>query len=169
MFQCQLAPGELARSISLALRGAARYDLEHSLPGPGVLGDAPCARLAGVAVERLPLAPAMFSLTRREFLELSGLSTLSGPLRATARLPSNERRRARDLGVRIGRMTPGRWNAITDVPGLEVGHVTLIHGSGPLRVGEGPVRTGVTAIWPNRGDPPQSWRPDLRRHPRAGL
>jgi L-aminopeptidase/D-esterase-like protein len=48
-------------------------------------------------------------------------------------------------------MTPGRWNAITDVPGVEVGHITLIRGSGPLRVGEGPVRTGVTAIWPGRG------------------
>jgi D-aminopeptidase len=94
----------------------------------------------------------MLPLTRRAFLELSGLSALSWPLRATAtRLPSNERRRARDLGVRIGRMTPGRWNAITDVPGVEVGHITLIRGSGPLRVGEGPVRTGVTAIWPGRG------------------
>jgi len=94
----------------------------------------------------------MLPLTRRAFLELSGLSALNWPLRATAtRLPSNERRRARDLGVRIGRMTPGRWNAITDVPGVEVGHITLIRGSGPLRVGEGPVRTGVTAIWPGRG------------------
>src|SRR5262245_38777259 len=92
----------------------------------------------------------MLSLTRRAFLELSGLSALSWPLPATARLPSNERRRARDLGLRIGRMTPGRWNAITDVPGVEVGHVTLIRGSGALKVGEGPVRTGVTAIWPSR-------------------
>jgi D-aminopeptidase len=93
----------------------------------------------------------MLPLTRRAFLELSGLSALNWPLRATAmRLPSNERRRARELGVRIGRMTPGRWNAITDVPGVEVGHITLIRGSGPLRVGEGPVRTGVTAIWPSR-------------------
>jgi D-aminopeptidase len=92
----------------------------------------------------------MLSLTRRAFLALSGLSAFGLPLPASARLPSNERRRARELGVRIGRMTPGRWNAITDVPGVEVGHVTLIRGSGELRVGEGPVRTGVTAIWPNR-------------------
>jgi D-aminopeptidase len=92
----------------------------------------------------------MLPLTRRAFLQLSSLSALGLPLRAGARLPSNERRRARDLGVRIGRMQPGRWNAITDVQGVEVGQVTLIRGSGPLRVGEGPVRTGVTAIWPNR-------------------
>jgi L-aminopeptidase/D-esterase-like protein len=43
-------------------------------------------------------------------------------------------------------------NAITDVPGVEVGQVTLIEGSGPLRVGSGPVRTGVTAIHPRGKD-----------------
>jgi D-aminopeptidase len=61
------------------------------------------------------------------------------------------RRRARDLGVRIGRLQPGRWNALTDVPGVEVGHATIHRGSGKLVVGTGPVRTGVTAIWPHRG------------------
>jgi len=44
--------------------------------------------------------------------------------------------------------TPGTWNAITDVPGVEVGYTTLIEGDGPLVPGEGPVRTGVTAILP---------------------
>ena len=44
--------------------------------------------------------------------------------------------------------TPGPGNAITDVPGVEVGHHTIIRGHGPLRVGEGPVRTGVTAVLP---------------------
>ena len=39
-------------------------------------------------------------------------------------------------------------NAITDVAGVEVGHVTLISGSGNLKVGNGPVRTGVTAVLP---------------------
>src|ERR1700733_7872447 len=43
---------------------------------------------------------------------------------------------------------PGPLNAITDVPGVEVGVTTLISGDGPLVVGEGPVRTGVTAILP---------------------
>jgi len=60
------------------------------------------------------------------------------------------RHRARDLGVTIGRMTPGKMNAITDVPGVEVGHTTIIEGHGDLEVGKGPVRTGVTAIWPHR-------------------
>nr|WP_217910022.1 P1 family peptidase [Pseudenhygromyxa sp. WMMC2535] len=57
----------------------------------------------------------------------------------------------RELGVHIGRYPPGRYNAITDVPGVQVGHCTLISGEGPLRAGVGPVRTGVTAILPNRG------------------
>ncbi len=55
--------------------------------------------------------------------------------------------RARDLGVPFDG-TPGPNNAITDVQGVEVGHTTLISGSGKLKVGEGPVRTGVTAVLP---------------------
>jgi L-aminopeptidase/D-esterase-like protein len=55
--------------------------------------------------------------------------------------------RARDLGVPFDG-TPGPLNAITDVKGVEVGHTTLISGQGPLKVGVGPVRTGVTAILP---------------------
>ena len=55
--------------------------------------------------------------------------------------------RARDLGVPFDG-TPGRLNAITDVQGVEVGSTTLIRGEGALKVGEGPVRTGVTAILP---------------------
>ena len=60
--------------------------------------------------------------------------------------------RARDLGIVIGAGTPGPFNAITDVAGLRVGHTTLISGSGPLQVGVGPVRTGVTVIVPHDGD-----------------
>src|SRR2546423_9990215 len=55
--------------------------------------------------------------------------------------------RARDLGVPFDG-TPGPFNAITDVKGVEVGHTTLIAGEGPLKVGVGPVRTGVTAVLP---------------------
>lgn len=55
--------------------------------------------------------------------------------------------RARDLGVPFDG-TPGQFNAITDVPGVEVGSTTIIRGDGPLKVGEGPVRTGVTVILP---------------------
>jgi D-aminopeptidase len=55
--------------------------------------------------------------------------------------------RARDLGVPFDG-TPGPLNAITDVNGVEVGYRTLISGEGKLQVGVGPVRTGVTAIFP---------------------
>jgi len=55
--------------------------------------------------------------------------------------------RARDIGIPFDG-TPGKYNAITDVAGVEVGHTTLIEGSGKLEKGKGPVRTGVTAIFP---------------------
>ncbi len=49
-------------------------------------------------------------------------------------------------------MEPGEFNAITDVTGVRVGHTTLISGDGPLRVGKGPIRTGVTVVIPHDGD-----------------
>jgi D-aminopeptidase len=55
--------------------------------------------------------------------------------------------RARDLGIPFDG-TPGKFNAITDVPGVAVGYTTLITGEGKLEPGKGPVRTGVTAILP---------------------
>ena len=55
--------------------------------------------------------------------------------------------RSRDLGVPF-EGTPGKFNAITDVAGVEVGHATIVAGQGPLVQGKGPVRTGVTAILP---------------------
>jgi len=62
------------------------------------------------------------------------------------------RKRARELGLPLGRYRPGRWNAITDVPGVAVGHATIVRGDGALVPGRGPVRTGVTAILPGAGD-----------------
>jgi D-aminopeptidase len=59
--------------------------------------------------------------------------------------------RARDLGVPFDGI-PGPLNAITDVKGVEIGHTTLISGDGPLIVGVGPVRTGVTAVLPRGKD-----------------
>ena len=66
---------------------------------------------------------------------------------ATSLAAAQSKPRARDLGVPFDG-APGPNNAITDVGGVEVGHTTLISGSGKLKVGEGPVRTGVTAILP---------------------
>lgn len=60
--------------------------------------------------------------------------------------------RLRELAVTPGLLPPGPLNAITDVPGVRVGHTTLIMGEGPLLPGEGPVRTGVTAILPHSGN-----------------
>jgi D-aminopeptidase len=66
-----------------------------------------------------------------------------------AQAPSN-RVRARDLGITIGIMPPGPLNAITDVAGVLVGHSTIVRGQGALKTGEGPVRTGVTAVLPRK-------------------
>lgn len=62
------------------------------------------------------------------------------------------RPRARDLGVPFEGV-PGPRNAITDVAGVSIGHTTLIRGEGRLKVGEGPVRTGVTVILPRAKSP----------------
>jgi D-aminopeptidase len=59
--------------------------------------------------------------------------------------------RLRDLGISVGQLEAGALNAITDVEGVRVGHTTLIEGDGPLVVGRGPVRTGVTVIVPHEG------------------
>jgi D-aminopeptidase len=77
--------------------------------------------------------------------DVSGPSPAPGPRSATARV------RARDLGVPF-EGTPGPLDAITDVKGVEVGFTTLVSGEGKLVVGQGPVRTGVTAILPRGKD-----------------
>ena len=68
---------------------------------------------------------------------------------------AQNRPRGRDLGIPFPGST-GPMNAITDVPGVAVGHVTLIEGEGKLIPGKGPVRTGVTAILPR---PRGNWDP----------
>lgn len=65
--------------------------------------------------------------------------------------PPAPRPRLRDLGVVPGRLAPGPLNAITDVPGVRVGHTTVW--SGPDADGAPVLRTGVTAIWPHSGNP----------------
>jgi D-aminopeptidase len=75
------------------------------------------------------------------------MSELSDRLQATEPRP-----RARDLGIEIGSMLPGAYNAITDVPGVRVGHVTIVEGAGALRPEGGPFRTGATAVLPHEGD-----------------
>ena len=59
----------------------------------------------------------------------------------------SQKPRARDIGIPFDG-TPGKFNAITDVKGVEVGYSTIISGEGKNIRGKGPVRTGVTAILP---------------------
>ena len=74
------------------------------------------------------------------------IAMLSGSL-AQAPRRTDVRHRARDLGIVVGKYPTGQWNAITDVPGVLVGQTTIIRGSGPLHIGAGPIRTGVTAVF----------------------
>ena len=59
-------------------------------------------------------------------------------------LTAQERGRARDFGIEPGILNPGKWNAITDVEGVKVGHQTLIQGDS--------IRTGVTVLVPHEGN-----------------
>lgn len=93
-------------------------------------------------------------MKRRHFITLSGFFLLSlkkllakiqkRPIHKS--LHSSERKRIRELGIKIGELEPGPYNALTDVEGIRVGHTTVIKGNG-----ERAVRTGVTAILPNNG------------------
>ena len=56
---------------------------------------------------------------------------------------------AREIGLTVGELDPGPHDAITDVDGVRVGHATIISGDGPLQVGRGPIRTGVTVVIPH--------------------
>lgn len=73
---------------------------------------------------------------------------IAGCISTAAAEPEQERQRVRDMGIIVGQYAPGPLNAITDVAGVKVGHRTLLSGEGPLKPGQGPVRTGVTVIIP---------------------
>jgi len=93
----------------------------------------------------------MYGTIKQPMMRLRILPFLTVPLCAVLFVAplafAQTKPRARDLGVPFDG-TPGPNNAITDVKGVEVGHTTLISGSGKLIVGKGPVRTGVTAVLP---------------------
>jgi D-aminopeptidase len=76
----------------------------------------------------------------KTFLSIAILLTLQSMAQA-------QKPRARDIGIPFDG-TPGKYNAITDVKGVEVGFSTIIEGDGKNIIGKGPVRTGVTAILP---------------------
>ena len=88
---------------------------------------------------------------RTRFRRLLILVCLLFPVVLFAQQDIPKKPRARDLGVPFDG-TPGKFNAITDVAGVQVGHTTLISGEGKLVVCKGPVRTGVTAVLPRGKD-----------------
>ena len=65
--------------------------------------------------------------------------------------PAGRRPRARELGIRLGILEPGRYNAITDVADVRVGHVTIVD-EGSADPARGPARTGVTVVLPHGGN-----------------
>ncbi len=98
----------------------------------------------------------MRKMKRRHFIKsaLSGIPLLSSKVFSTQILEkplsgqsSSPRKRVRELGIKIGELEPGSYNAITDVPGIKVGHTTIIKGKG-----RGAIRTGVTVILPQEGN-----------------
>src|SRR5262245_57340675 len=78
------------------------------------------------------------------------LLAMAAALAIAAAVPAAQtpRVRARDLQIVVGTLPTGPLNAITDVAGVLVGHATIVRGDGALKVGDGPVRTGVTAVLP---------------------
>ena len=100
---------------------------------------------------RAPLGPRL-RMNRRDFLDLTASMAVApavGAFPLAQGLPAG-RVRARDLGIVTGELAPGPLNAITDVEGVLVGHSTIVRGDGALKKGEGPVRTGVTAVLPHK-------------------
>jgi D-aminopeptidase len=99
-------------------------------------------------MSRIPLLQSRWGLLLFLLLDASAREPIPAPPKVEARAKTV---RARDLGIPFDG-TPGKFNAITDVSGVEVGYTTLISGEGKLEVGKGPVRTGVTAILPRGRD-----------------
>lgn len=89
-------------------------------------------------------------MSRSGWIRLAGILglTVLSPTIPDQAVLGQDSPRARDLGVSLGILPPAPLNAITDVEGVEVGHATIIEGDGLLEVGEGPARTGVTAVFP---------------------
>jgi D-aminopeptidase len=91
-------------------------------------------------------------MSSRAFRSLAAVAFAAGlVLSLTSPALTQRAPRARDLGVPFDG-APGPLNAITDVAGVTVGHATIIAGEGALNVGQGPVRTGVTAVLPRGRD-----------------
>ena len=138
-----LAPGERITGPDRGLPAGRASPPACTSPAPPIPRWPPCAWYGQTERDSSQSA----NITRAYMLTMA--SRVSLQLRAVER---GLAWRVRDLGIAIGAGVPGAHNAITDVPGVRVGHTTLIEGSGPLVVGQGPVRTGVTVILPHDGN-----------------
>jgi len=99
----------------------------------------------GLLVKKSPAARCPVSAGPAFLLVFLAVATAAGAgTDEYSRWYGSERPRARDIGIVVGILPPGRWNAITDVPGVAVGHVTVDDGKD--------VHTGVTAILPHPGN-----------------
>jgi D-aminopeptidase len=108
-------------------------------------------------MRRLPLAvlalPAVLACATGHASEPKAAAPAAARSQTPAAKPAvGKHLRARQLGIVLGVHAPGPLDAITDVKGVLVGHTTLVRGAGKLVPGQGPVRTGVTAIVPHGGD-----------------
>jgi L-aminopeptidase/D-esterase-like protein len=112
-----------------------------------------CLLLAGAVAPVSPQALAANGASHPATSETRHPATNEARHPAPSSPRAAQQPRARDLGIPFDGQ-PGPLNAITDVEGVEVGHTTLISGDGDRVVGEGPVRTGVTAVWPRGNDTP---------------
>lgn len=92
----------------------------------------------------IPRVSCLIPLALLLLLPASAQHSASVRVQVEAQHASSDRPRARDLGIRPGILPPGPLNAITDVPGVRVGHVTLVRGDS--------VNTGATAIVPHGGN-----------------
>lgn len=98
---------------------------------------------------RLPFFPLFLTACLLSVLIFSPLGFSAALAEPASSVSATETRpHVRDLGIKIGQYESGEWNAITDVPGVKVGHVTISEGHGALQPGYGPVRTGATVIIP---------------------
>jgi D-aminopeptidase len=100
--------------------------------------------MSSLPLVSLPLAVCLLAWPGMAGAQSAPVKARSAPTQAP---PAPAKARARDLGIPFGGQ-PGPLDAITDVPGVEVGHATIISGEGRLVVGRGPARTGVTVVWP---------------------
>ena len=99
----------------------------------------------------MPSRRSRLAGSRRPARRVASLTVAA--LLALATTEAQTKARARELGIPIGG-TAGPLDAITDVAGVEVGHATIISGSGALVVGKGPIRTGVTVVHPRGKNSP---------------